>query len=313
MLPGNSLYPDDLCSLGAYYTASLFSPIAQFCELHVLYSSSVVLNPSILQLLGNLPHLKSLTAYSVSNQRVEEEQILIASLTLPDHSFPALQNLKIDCISETVISKLWQTPPLVQKLMAVRVKPTFEPSYEVWNDLICAVCHGSPEITDIELDLVQTEYVELSSAVMGRFRRLPLRHLQIWDGYTDDCQSLALALPSVEFLEMETMLLSFRDLTLVTKYMPNLQYLSARLALWGWPSAMNLPHNSSSPSPCHIDSSFTFEDELHITFSNADKAVGDIAQYVIFCLSVIVVFILLTFQRLALFVAKRCVLCSLGL
>lgn len=121
MLPGSSQYPDNLRLSGKYSVASLFSPISQFHNLRILYSSSVVLNPGILQVLGDLPHLESLTAYSVSNKgyldnmqiEVEDNEILIASLTLPGHSFPALQNLEIDCVPGEVISKLWQTPPLV--------------------------------------------------------------------------------------------------------------------------------------------------------------------------------------------------------
>lgn len=174
ILIGNTRYPDNLLPFGPYSPARHFAPIIQFRDLWVLHSSSVVLNPEILQLLGNLPRLESLAAYSLgaNDDGMEDDKILIADLVLSKDSFPLLRHLGIDCVPGTVVSKLWNTPPLVHSLVSVSIQ--FMPDEtELPSNLICTICKGSPHLTDLELDLVKSRETELSS-VVKHLRRLPL-------------------------------------------------------------------------------------------------------------------------------------------
>lgn len=286
ILFGNSRYLDDLRWLVAYSTAGLFYPISHFRDLRVLHSSTVVLNPDILQLLGNLPHLESLIIDPVPNQSVGDDEIPITSLSLPKDSFPALRNLEVYRVPAIVIRKLWQTPPLVQKLVSVGVKPTLD-STEALNDMVRVVCQGSPQITDLKLDLSKTTDVEISMPVVDHFRQLPLRRLRIRGApKAGACLARTSALPNLENLETSKMVNGFEELTSIAKHMPNLRYLYAKLNLQGWSSGMSLHPYSSSPSPICIDSPLTLGNYVGILDVDA------IAQYVYFFVGTIVVFML---------------------
>ncbi|KAF8593325.1 hypothetical protein BDV93DRAFT_516654 [Ceratobasidium sp. AG-I] len=281
IIPKISHHPDSLLKLGLYSPASLFAPISQFQDLCVLYSSSAMLNPDTLRLLGDLPHLESLGAYSVSideegDEDADEVESPIASLTLPEHSFPALRHLEIDHVPATVVSKIWQTPPLVRNLVSVKVQ--FTPSdTALLDNLICVICRGSPQTTNLELDLSQIQDVELSSTVMEHFQRLPLRRVRIRDAYAS-CEPLALALPNVEYLDINGMRLSFDELTVIAKHMSELQYLSVGLYLWAMSGNPTFLHESSSPSSCQVDSWFAFESLLHVTDPDFDEHIENIAR-----------------------------------
>ncbi|KAF8609086.1 hypothetical protein BDV93DRAFT_504533 [Ceratobasidium sp. AG-I] len=273
ILPGNSRHPENLLSFSLYSPVSIFTPLSQFRDLRVLHSSSAVLNPEVLQLLGNLPCLESLAVYSLctDNENWEDDDIPIANLTLPNNSFPSLRNLKIDCVPGAVVSKLWQTPPLVRDLVSVRIQFMADDT-ESPSELVCTICQGSPHITDLELDLSKTRDTEISSVVVEHLHRLPLLHLRIWEGEAD-VQPLILALPNLEYLNIESMHVNFEELALIAKHMPKLQYLFVGMLLWNWPDESELPRDSSSSSPCYIDSQFSFEEDFD--FDVDDPAFSD--------------------------------------
>ena len=102
---------------------------------------------------------------------------------------------------------------------------------------------------------------ELSATTVNHFRQLPLERVEISSAFAD-CHRLTSTLPNVERLSMDSQLVYYEDLVLISKAMPKLQYLFAYLVLTGWPS--DLPRNSSSPLSCHIDSQFVFEEEIDL-------------------------------------------------
>lgn len=283
ILLGNSRYPENLLPFGRPCLASgLFASVSQFRDLCFLRSSSVVLYPEILQLLGNLPRLESLAAYSLNSDQddIIDDEIPIATLALSEDSFPALRHLEIDCVPGMVVTKLWQTPPLVRNLISVRVQIMTDDT-ESPNDLVCTICEGSPRITDLELDLVNVEYAELSSAATEHLCRLPLLRLAIWDCNLD-CRPLVLALTSLEYLNVESAYFDYEGLALMAKHMPRLQYLHAELFVMNWPEGSDLPHNSSSPSPCHIKSRFAFEEDFDVDVQSQEfsKHIDSVARCV---------------------------------
>ncbi|KAF8609085.1 hypothetical protein BDV93DRAFT_541423 [Ceratobasidium sp. AG-I] len=278
MLIGSSRHSVDLRSSGVYSTANFFTPISQFRDLRFLRSSSAVVNARVLQLLGNLPRLESLAACSpcVDGDDDKDDLILIANLVLPERSFPSLRGLEIDCVPGTVLSKLWQTSPLVRNLVSVRVQ-FMAHNTESPSDLVCMICQGSPHITDLDLDLNRVGDTALSNVAVEHLRRLPLLRLRIWEAQVD-VRSLVLALPNVEYLTLNSMLVNFEDLALIAKHMPKLQYLCTGLALWGWPMYFELPGDSWSPSPCHLDSRFPFEEFFNIHSPDYNEEIDEIAQ-----------------------------------
>ncbi|KAF8598800.1 hypothetical protein BDV93DRAFT_512188 [Ceratobasidium sp. AG-I] len=287
ILVGNSQHPIHLLELGPYSPSSLFTPLSRFHRLRVLRSSSAVLYPDVLQLLGSLPHLESLTAYShleayllrSDNDNTEDDEIPIANLTLPEHSFPSLRNLEVDCVPGIVVSKLWQMPPLVQDLVSVRVHFMHDDDAEALSQLVCTVCQGSPHVTDLALDLVKSGGTELSSAASEHLSRLPLLRLRIWDCDLN-VQPLIRALSNMEYLNIEWVYVDYEELALIAKHMPKLQYLHVGLLLSRWPDKADLPRDSQSPSPCYINSRFTFEDDFGGDTNSPSfrKAVMGIAQ-----------------------------------
>ncbi|KAF8609084.1 hypothetical protein BDV93DRAFT_551877 [Ceratobasidium sp. AG-I] len=278
--PGNRHYPNDLSSLGPTSPISVFIHVSQFRDLQVFRSSSAVLNCDVLQLLGNLPCLESLAAYSLctSNERYEDDEILIASLKLPEDSFPSLRNLEIDCVPGVVVLKLWQTPPLVRNIVSVRIQFMLGDT-ELLSDLVCAICRGSPHITDLELDLDQCDEPELSVTATEHLCRLPLRRIRIWNCYVD-IHPLILALPNLEYLSIEGVYVSFEELALIAKYMPKLQYLSSRLVMWPAEHALPpIPPGPSSLVPCHIDIKLDLNNDFQISHPMFDKLIDNIARY----------------------------------
>ncbi|KAF8598805.1 hypothetical protein BDV93DRAFT_547202 [Ceratobasidium sp. AG-I] len=279
ILPGNSRLLDSSSLLSPHSPASLFAPINQFRDLCAFHSGSAILNFDVLQLLGDLPCLESLGAYSPSTDYEVDDDIQVANLVLPDHSFPALRHLEINCVPVTVMSKLWQTPPLVRNLKSVKIQLLNDDS-EVLSRLICIICQGSPGMTEVDLDLVEVEWLELSSEAIEHLRQLPLLRVRIREYQSDDVQPLILALPKVEYLDIADVNIEFDDLALIAQQMPRLQYLHVWLSLRGWPDEPGLPRDKSSPSPCHIDSSSTFEQgiETEVDDPDSDEAIKNIAR-----------------------------------
>lgn len=106
LIAGNLRYPENLLSFGTYSKAALFSSFGQLHNLRVLTSSTAILDPGVLRLLGNLPQLESITAYSVAERDVEADEIPIDDLTLLGHSFPTLRHLAVRRVPDLVVSKL---------------------------------------------------------------------------------------------------------------------------------------------------------------------------------------------------------------
>lgn len=279
ILPGSSHYPEDLSSLVPYSPSSVFTPISQFRDLRVLRTSSAVLNPDVLQLLGDLPCLESLWAYSLSTNDKKDDEIPIESLELPEHAFPSFRNLQLDCVPREVVSKLWQTPALVQNLVSVRIQFTYDT--ESPSDLICAVCEGSPNITDLELEVGKSEDIELLDEVIEQLSKLSLLRVRIWEGQVN-VRALIFALPNVEYLNIESTCADCEDLALIAKHMPKLQYLKAELLIWSWPAERalpSIPQDSSSPVPCYIESKLTFGNSLDTDHPEFDEFIDNVARY----------------------------------
>lgn len=151
----------------------------------------------------------------------------------------------------------------------MRVQFTFDDDDEVLSNLICIICQGSPRITDLELDMVKSEGSELLSVVVEPLGRLPLLRLRICGGIIE-YRPLALALPNLEYLNIESVEVDFEGLSFIAKHMPNLQYLYIDLLLQDWPNESSLPHNSSSPSPCQVASLFSFEEDFDFNTNRRD-------------------------------------------
>ncbi|KAF8606214.1 hypothetical protein BDV93DRAFT_553973 [Ceratobasidium sp. AG-I] len=284
MLIGNSQYPSDSDLHDGYSKAAALISIPRLQNLRILSSSPLFLDPDILQLLGKLPYLESLTAYSLprqlaTTQDANDDQALVASLALPMNSFPALQHLGIHSQLDAVVSKLWRITPLVQGLVSVTVRP-MGGSTKSLNNLVDDVCRGSPLIRDLDLDLVpdgQDEVVELLTTVVERFRQMPLQRVRLRAWYID-YQHLTLVLRNVEYLKMEATPAEISDLALISKNMPKLQYLGVNLHLFNWPPASHWSDHSPSPRTCHIDSQFEFGDNLGLDEPDFQNYVEIIAQ-----------------------------------
>ncbi|KAF8609087.1 hypothetical protein BDV93DRAFT_551880, partial [Ceratobasidium sp. AG-I] len=228
-------------------------------------------------LLGNLPCLESLGACSLPINEYEDDEISIAKLTLPEHSFPSLQNLEINGAPRAVVLKLWQTPPLVRNIVSVRIQFMLDDT-ELLSDLVCAICQGSPHITDLELDLDQCDEPELSATATEHLCRLPLLRIRIWNCYID-IHPLLIAFPNLEYFSIEGVYVSFEELALIAKHMSKLQYLSSRLVMWPAEHALpSIPPGSSSPVPCHIDIKLDLNNDFHISHPMFGGLVDNIAR-----------------------------------
>lgn len=249
---------------------NLFTSLGKLRGLRFLGAGPEVLSFDALVLLGNLPCLESLMLCIPRNT---PERSIPNQFPQTTGSFPALQHLSIYCNSPPLLSRLWKLLPVVRRITSVWIKVDTELQTTdddvVMRDLLSSVCQFSPCVTDLHVDLAtQQAAFELdlfTPSVLSDLARLPLRRMRIQTVGTqlvppEDYEQLAMALPNLEYLDIQECNFTFQGLEYVAKYMPGLQYLSVALRSSDWPSKDELPlAPSSSPAVLCLRALFTFD------------------------------------------------------
>jgi hypothetical protein len=262
-------HPENVPPLSPYSKSAPFACIGLFRDLRSLRGTSMILDSGVLRLLGDLPRLESLMVWATSelHHRRQEHEISIADLDLTAYSFLALRHLAIYDVSSSVISQLWQTPCLVQRLVSIHIRfPFTTEAHSLLCELICFICQNSLQTTQLDLDLQEIEEVVMSPTVVPCLKQLPLRRLRMIEVISpttfSNFEPMALALPNLEYLDVSATCLDFQDLVLVAKHMPRLQFLAVNLSMFDWPSELDPRSVTPSPSKFCLASGYQFSEDF---------------------------------------------------
>lgn len=235
--------------------AHAWSCLHELRNLRVLGAGPEVLFGDALALLGSLSRLESLSIFAADHE-LRSRMINLSSAAISDDCFPALKHLVVYSGPGPIdlVSQFWKIPPLVRKLVSVCIAYQLGPKVNQWNqkdDLVLSICRGSPCITDLHIDLVNTltrARILDSQTVTELLGQLPLRRLRIEepldpsDMIASACEweQVVLALPNLEYLHMSYPRLKPEDLAMIAKHMPKLRFLAARLERSRWASGVEL-------------------------------------------------------------------------
>jgi hypothetical protein len=161
------VHPENISPPGSY-SKSFFAHIGLFHDLRVLRTTTLMLDPGMLQLLGELPRLDSLTVSALTELQ-RRANTSATDLELTAYSFPALRHLALYDVSSSTISQLWQIPSLVRRLVAIDIKLPLSSgrARSLICELICSICQNSPQTVQLHIDLREIGHVVISSAVVS--------------------------------------------------------------------------------------------------------------------------------------------------
>ncbi|KAG8770693.1 hypothetical protein FRC12_004099 [Ceratobasidium sp. 428] len=261
-----------------YIKSSLFSNLGALRNLCTLECTTAMLDSLVLSNLSILSELESLKIdapaanepNSGRDNGEPEEDLSLEELTLSPHSFPKLRHLSTQFLPCRVVSQLWGSAPLVQKLISVHVRfhpDDSKPSYSLINDTMRDICKGSPNIVDLSLDSNDAgDHPILSPAVVDYWQYLPLRRLQLLDVYLPESfyeiSPFISGMSNMEYLEMESMRVVFDDLVLIACHLPKLRFLVANVTLTGWPDDLEDYSVTPSLSTLRLGSEFVFSKQV---------------------------------------------------
>ncbi|KAJ1302245.1 hypothetical protein OPQ81_001066 [Rhizoctonia solani] len=240
----------------------LAGSLVQFHNLCSVTLGFVALDPRVLVSLGTLPNLESL---NIDESTGGEEWIDSESppISLPDGSFPALRHLGISvyfgCLA---IYQIWNINALVQCLTSISVPILGIGDPAEACNFIRTICKASPLVTDLCVNSIRSPRIDfLSSAIIDYLAQLPLERLRLsWKDLSNQyCggEYFVRAFPNMKSLRIRGYTFSFKDLVLMAKYMPELQYLSVLIEVnVGWPTRQELPALGLAPSPSQLELHF---------------------------------------------------------
>lgn len=203
--------------------ASLRVQISSFRNLRELKSRVLVLRPSVLSALGDLPHLETLSIYGGQEPR-------IFGLTLPDSSFPALRNLELLGFHWSNLRYMCDLTPLLHQLTRLVLELSIR---DYWWDadigeaewptnIMLSVSEHAPLLTDLSMNFITVNTcVLVDSDWVDALENLPLKRLNLQ--YTEfDCgwTNLASALPDLE--EFRATSISSKAVRMMRRRLPQL-------------------------------------------------------------------------------------------
>ncbi|KAG8702524.1 hypothetical protein FRC08_003437 [Ceratobasidium sp. 394] len=222
---------------------NFYEYVADLTSLREISGTLAWFNDEALLLLGELPHLETLAAYSGDDEAGGD-----VTFRLPDGSFPSLRHLILhDMHVHDATSVLFYGPPLLRNLTALDVQfyliglddPDQEFDDDEWfNERLIPYLEDTPNLTDLKIvafprNKAKNVVCELDEPSLLILSALPLHTLALhYIGFADDISDLELGTiwPGLTRLEMPSCFVSLTDLRHFAA-IPSLQYLKLRLDL----------------------------------------------------------------------------------
>lgn len=214
--------------------ASFRLQLSSFRDLRTLESSVLVLSPTILSALGELPHLEKL----LLNGNGCEPRIV--DLTLSDTSFPALRNLELCDFHWANLRYMSEFAPLLHRLTKLSMRLTYNGHicHYRWDadderdwpfKLMRGIGKNAPLLTDLTVDFGSVNTCAcMSSDWTVALQALPLKRLSLPNAEFDcDWSHFGSALPTLEIFQCNA--LSFNEISELTQGLPTLRLLELNL------------------------------------------------------------------------------------
>lgn len=224
-------YQPSWCANG---TSSLYRHWPLLPQLRRVCGNGSLLEPSNLELLGQLAHLDSLIV------KVQSRERLISEVSWPTNYFPSLRSMHLHNVQQETIDTLWGFSSLVSRLTEVRIQikcDDFPGSQEgaQLQTFICNLPNRSPHIKNFSCTYYDgcSGLWQISTTVMNSLRQLPLenvrfKHMSLARGVGH--RDLALALPHVRILRLESDTVPIEELCYYAALLSRLKVLSCTLS-----------------------------------------------------------------------------------
>ncbi|KAG8739320.1 hypothetical protein FRC12_016363 [Ceratobasidium sp. 428] len=177
------LFPEDIVLLPKKDAIKIYNQIADFRYLRSLAFSGTVVHEKLLEVLGRLPHLETLSLCSDFADNKEFDEI---PLSVPNDSFPSLRHLYLYALYETTMSSVCKIPPLFSR--PVKTIILFEDQYsddDMGDDErsdVAVTCLGrnSPQLQELTiLPRGNNGLFIITRPILDTLKCMPLRYLRL--------------------------------------------------------------------------------------------------------------------------------------
>ncbi|KAG9075417.1 hypothetical protein FS749_012919 [Ceratobasidium sp. UAMH 11750] len=204
--------------------------------LRTLTTSSFILDPDALLILGNLPQLEKLDLYC---SYFDEDLSCYDSSIVPGRAFPSLRTLRLLLPHMDTVRYIWGTKPLVSRLTNITIKLQAGASdYHASGSaslmsFIPKICARSPNIQEFTLDFdaTQGQVHVIPREMLQALVALPLRNLDLRHALLEHlpqaCQILQQC-RTLRDLHIQDQTISYEDL-LCFAQMPGLECVHAEV------------------------------------------------------------------------------------
>ncbi|KAG8692719.1 hypothetical protein FRC08_009575 [Ceratobasidium sp. 394] len=242
------LYPAKLGEYDKIQYSELYDSIATLTYLRSFTFGGSVLHQELLQVLGRLPYLETLSLRTDSSQDWVFNQ---DDIYLPDDSFPSLQHLDLHHLDDSTVSRICNIPQLFRHLTTVNISHREDYDDKLSekkrsNAVVACLGKNSPHVQHLTV-LPRGETrgcFVVSWSTIDAFKSMPLRYLRLGGIRLDPSLSsdssgeapqhhgpeinwehLLAAVPHLEELHIETQTLEPQELQLFASRLPRLRLL----------------------------------------------------------------------------------------
>ncbi|CAE7141687.1 unnamed protein product, partial [Rhizoctonia solani] len=148
--------------------------LSSFTNLRSFSSSVHILEPAVIGVIGELPHLESLGIQGMP----WPSSVLDPQLSIPETWFPVLKHLQLRRIPDKDIQTLWRQSPIVRKLVSLVIQADVESSYT--RNWVSPFLKALPGLSPCLEDVIFSVHV----AGWSQSVEIPRYHWDIFKGET---------------------------------------------------------------------------------------------------------------------------------
>ncbi|KAG8719671.1 hypothetical protein FRC08_002270 [Ceratobasidium sp. 394] len=223
-------YPDPTAKTDTPPLSQTLALLSGFKNLRRLASTSVVIQPSVLQLVAQLPHLNTLSIGPIGSPDWDSS----SCEQVPTGGFPALNNLTLCLANLQDAKQFWELVPLG---MLKKLDLTILVANRGKSEFISRLCRASPQITELGLNF--TNYrggwaYEIDADTFEHMARLPITSCS-FDGvkleFEDAWAKVASSWPNLRSIKCGDQPTNLEDLIFLSSSLPKLETIECELDL----------------------------------------------------------------------------------
>lgn len=249
--PDSGTTDNDLDKTFLRQTAPLHTFLSHAKALTKLVGSVSFLQPESLEVLGRLPHLKSLEIHYPPKW---DDLVVLKKISLPSTAFPKLNSIVLNKATRGGFEFMWQMPTMVSELKTVEIK--LRPPRRVDNDwmlqeLIPVMCKHSPGVTELLIDfdadaregIGMPHMCSFTDEAFDAISKLPLTRLEVLHARLegeDAVLRLARSWPAMEVLRWTAQHVKLQELQQFAEQLPQLKHLALEVNMEPLPEGIDM-------------------------------------------------------------------------